>query len=45
MRVDQARHHNPPAAIDHSCAFRRGHVAGGNPLDTIALDKQVKPPA
>jgi len=45
VRVDQTRHHDPPAAIDHRRAVRWGQVAGGNLLDTIALDQEVKPSA
>ena len=45
MRVDQTRHHNPPAAIDHPRAFRRGQLTGYDHPDTIALDQEVKPSA
>jgi hypothetical protein len=45
MRVDQARHDNPSAAIDHSRAFRWGYLTAGDPLYTIALDEEAKPSA
>ena len=43
MRVDQARHQDPPAAIDHPRAIRRRRIAAGDLLDPIALDKEAKP--
>jgi len=43
VRIDQTRHQDPPAAIDYPRAFRRGHVTDGDPLDTIALDKETTP--
>src|SRR3954469_7312301 len=45
MRIDQARHYDPSATIDHPRAFRRGHVTGGELLDTISLAKEAKPSA
>src|SRR6516165_9091092 len=45
MRVDQTRHHNPSAAIDHLRAFRRGQIAGCDRLDAITLDKEAEPAA
>ena len=45
MRVDQTRHHDPPAAIDHPRALRRGHVTSGDLLDTIALNNEASPSA
>ena len=43
VRVDQARHHEPSAAIDHLRAVGWGQVTGRDQLDTIGLDKEAKP--
>ena len=45
MRVDQTRHHDPPAAIDHPRALQWGQLTGYDQPDTIALDQEVKPSA
>ena len=45
MRVDQTRHHDPSATIDHPRAVRRGQLAGRDQLDAIALDEEAKPSA
>ena len=42
MGVDQARHQDAPAAIDHPRAVRRRRIAAGDLLDAIALDKEAK---
>src|SRR6516225_9588991 len=43
MRVDQARHDNRSAAIDHLRAVWRGQVAAADLLNPIALDKEATP--
>jgi hypothetical protein len=45
MRVDQTRHHDPSAAIDHLGTFRWGQLAGRDQLDAVALDKETEPTA
>jgi hypothetical protein len=45
MRVDQTRHYDPSATIDHSRTFRWRHVTGRDLLDAISLDKETEPSA
>ena len=42
VRVDQARHDNPPSAVDHVRVVWRGRVSLGHGLDPTALDEQAE---
>ena len=42
VRVDQARHESPPAAVDHVRVVWRGRVSLGHGLDPTALDEQAE---
>ena len=45
VRVDQARHNDPAAAIDDARALRRRRACRHDRLDPAALDEQAKPVA
>jgi hypothetical protein len=43
VRVDQAGHESPAAAIDHLRTIRRRRVARDEGFDPIAFDEQTRP--
>src|SRR5271154_2587422 len=45
VRVDEARHEGPAAAVDDPCAVWSTRIAGGDRSDAVSFDEQAKPTA